>query len=214
MTTIFMICAVVGGTILAFQFVMMFAGFGDSDFDFGDDLPDSFDAALDTDAFDGDVDVADPHGSTTMFGVLSFKTVVAALTFFGLAGMASQSAGISLPGQLTLAILAGLGALYGVYYLLLSVYRLAQSGNLQITNTIGRTGTVNVSVPADNDGAGKVQIKVQDRLEEFAAVTSVGEKLSSGAKVVVVGVVSGNTLEVERLTNDVEPLTDDAEASA
>ena len=31
------------------------------------------------------------HGSTWMFGVISFRTVVAALTFFGLAGLASLS---------------------------------------------------------------------------------------------------------------------------
>ena len=204
MTTIFLACAVVGGTILAFQLVMTFAGFGDHGVDIADDIPDSFDSYLETDAFDGDVEVGDPHGSTSMFGVLSFKTVVAAVTFFGITGMAAQSAGLSAAGQLTLAILAGLGAMYGVFYLMRAVYRLAQTGNLRITNAIGRTATVNVAVPASNEGHGKVQVKIQDRLEEFPAVTSAGEKLNSGAKVVVVSVVSGNTLEVEPLVEPVE----------
>lgn len=204
MTTIFLICAVFGGTILAFQFVMSFAGFGDSDFDIADDVPDSFDTALETDAFDGDVDVSDPHGSTSMFGVLSLKTVIAAVTFFGIAGMAADSGGLSLPGQLTIAILAGLGALYGVYYLMRAVYRLAQSGNLRITNAIGRTATVYIPIPADNEGQGKVQVKIQDRLEEYPAITAAGETLSTGAKVIVVSVVSGNTLEVEPLVEPVE----------
>ncbi|MBI2480993.1 MAG: hypothetical protein HYV60_20880 [Planctomycetia bacterium] len=198
MTTIFLICAVVGGTILAFQFVMTFVGFGHNDVDIVDDIPDSFDG------IDGNLEVGDPHGSTAMFGVLSFKTVVASVTFFGIAGMAAQSGGLSLPGQLTIAIIAGLSALYGVYYLMRAVYRLGQSGNLHITNAIGRTATVNVSIPAGNEGPGKVQVKIQDRLEEYAAVTSAGEKLSSGAKVVVVGVVSGNTLEVEPLVEPAE----------
>ncbi|MCA9124319.1 MAG: hypothetical protein H6822_08085 [Planctomycetaceae bacterium] len=204
MTTIFLVCAVVGGTILAFQFVMTFAGFGDDGLDVADDVPDSFDSYLETDAFDGDLEVGDPHGSTSMFGVLSLRTVVAALTFFGIGGMAAQSGGLSAPAQLTIAVVAGLAALYGVYYLMRAVYRLGQSGNLRITNAIGRTATVNVSVPANNDGQGKVQLKIQDRLEEFAAVTSNGEKLSSGAKVVVVRVVSGNTLEVEPLVESAE----------
>ncbi|HRX78703.1 MAG TPA: hypothetical protein P5307_06545 [Pirellulaceae bacterium] len=204
MTTIFLACAVVGGTILAFQLVMTFAGFGDHGVDIADDIPDSFDSYLETDAFDGDVEVGDPHGSTSMFGVLSFKTVVAAVTFFGITGMAAHSAGLSAAGQLTLAILAGLGAMYGVFYLMRAVYRLAQTGNLRITNAIGRTATVNVAVPASNEGHGKVQVKIQDRLEEFPAVTSAGEKLNSGAKVVVVSVVSGNTLEVEPLVEPVE----------
>ncbi|MEO8496819.1 MAG: hypothetical protein ABI614_17250 [Planctomycetota bacterium] len=203
MTTIFLVCAVVGGTILAFQFVMTFVGLGHGDFDGVDHVPDSFDACPDPGGIHDQLDVGDPHGSTAMFGVLSFKTIVAAVTFFGIAGMAAQSGGLTLPGQLTIAIVAGLGALYGVYYLMRAVYRLGQSGNLRITNAIGRTATVNVSVPASNKGQGKVQVKIQDRLEEFPAVTSAGEKLSSGAKVVVVSVVSGTTLEVEPL---VEPL--------
>jgi len=204
MTTIFLVCAVFGGTILAFQFVMSFAGFGDSEFDIADDIPDSFETALETDAFDGDGDVSDPHGSTSMFGVLSLKTVIAAVTFFGIAGMAAESGGVSLPGQLTIAIVAGLGALYGVYYLMRAVYRLAQSGNLRITNAIGRTATVYIPIPADNEGQGKVQVKIQDRLEEYPAITSVGEKLSTGAKVVVVSVISGNTLEVEPVVEPAE----------
>lgn len=204
MTTIFLVCAVFGGTILAFQFVMMFAGFGDSDFDIADDIPDSFETALETDAFDGDVDVSDPHGSTSMFSVLSLKTVIAAVTFFGIAGMTANSAGITPPGQLTLAILAGVGALYAVYYLMRAVYRLAQSGNLRISNAIGRTATVYIPIPGGNDGHGKVQVKIQDRLEEYPAVTSAGENLSTGAKVVVVSVVSGTTLEVEPLVEPAE----------
>ena len=69
MTTIFLVCAVFGGTILAFQFVMSFAGFGDSEFDIADDVPDSFDTALETDAFDGELDVSDAHGSTSLFAM-------------------------------------------------------------------------------------------------------------------------------------------------
>jgi hypothetical protein len=97
MTTIFLFCAVVGGTILAFQFVMTFVGFGEHGMDVHDDLPDSFDSYLHTDAFNGHHEVGDPHGSTAMFGVLSFKTVVAAVTFFGIAGMAAQRGGV--PGR-------------------------------------------------------------------------------------------------------------------
>lgn len=204
MTTIFLICAVVGGTILAFQFVMTFAGAGDDGLDIADDLPDSFDTSLQTDAFDGDLELGDPHGSTSMFGVLSFKTVVAAATFFGIAGMAAESGGLSTPVQLVIAIIAGLGAMYGVFYLMRTVYRLAQTGNLRITNAIGRTATVNVSIPAGSEGLGKVQVKIQDRLEEFPAITSAAEKLNAGAKVVVVSVVSGNTLEVEPLIEPAE----------
>lgn len=194
MTTIFLACAIVGGTIMVLQVAMMFMGIGDGDFDIGDDVPN---LDIDFDTGDGDLDIGDPHGSSSIFGVLSFRSVVAALTFFGIAGMAAQTGGASIPVQLTAAIAAGVAAMYAVYYLLRSIYRLGQSGNLQITNTVGRTATVYIPIPADGEGQGKVQVKVQDRLEEFVAINTCDQPLSTGAKVVVVGVVSGNTLKVE-----------------
>jgi hypothetical protein len=58
---------------------------------------------------------------------------------------------------------------------------------------------VYVPIPGGKQSAGKVTVKVQERLVEYAAMTSADEKLSTGAKVVVVGVIGGNTLEVEPL---------------
>jgi membrane protein implicated in regulation of membrane protease activity len=202
MTTIYLACAIIGGSVLVFQFVMTVLGLGDDGMDIADDVPD-----LDLDLNSGNLDAADPHGSSSVFGVLSFKTVVAALTFFGIAGMAARTSGLPAVAQFAIAIACGFGAMYGVYYLMKSIYRLGQSGNLRITNTVGRTATVYIPIPGDNSGQGKVQVKVQDRLAEFIAVTSAEDKLTTGAKVVVVGVLSGNTLEVE-------PLTEPAEANA
>ncbi len=199
MTTIFLVCAVVGGTILVFQFVMTFIGGAEGDADVVDDIPDASDGD-----FGGDLDAGDPHGSTSVFGVLSFRTIVAAVTFFGIAGMTAKTGGLPLPAQLIVAVLCGLGAMYGLYYLMRSIYGLAQTGNLKLTNTIGHTATVYLTIPGNSAGQGKVQMKVQDRLEEFPAITLGHEKLGTGAKVVVVNVVSGNTLEVEPLRETVE----------
>lgn len=204
MTTIFLACAIVGGTILLLQFVLMFAGIDDGGLEVADDLPDSIDLDVNFDTAGGDLDIGDPHGSSSLFGVLSFRTVVAAITFFGIAGMAAQTGGAAVPVQLTAAVAAGLAAMYAVYYVLRSIYRLGQSGNLRITNTVGKTATVYIPIPADGDGQGKVQVKVQDRLAEFAAINTTDQKLATGAKVVVVGVVSGNTLKVEPLPEPAE----------
>ena len=46
--------------------------------------------------------------------------------------------------------------------------------------------------------AGKIQLKLQNRLVEYEAVTSSPERLATGTKVRVVG-IAGNTLEVEPL---------------
>jgi hypothetical protein len=108
-----------------------------------------------------------------------------------------------LPAQLLIAISCGLVAMYGVHWLMLTFLRLGQSGTLRVSNAIRKTGTVYIPIPESGNGMGKVQVEVQERLEEFPAVTSADTKLVTGAKVVVVAVVSGNTLEVEPLNEPV-----------
>lgn len=210
MSSIFLYCALIGGTLLVCQFVMTLIGLGHSGFD-GDvshDITDSVDVhggdALPADV-DGDVHGPDHHhGSSWLFGILSFRTLVAATTFFGLAGMTANTAEISVSNQLMIAIICGGAALFGVHRLMHSFYRLGQSGTLRINRTIGKTARVNIPIPGGNSGEGKVQLKVQGRLAELAAVTSTEETLPTGSQVVVIGVTRGNILEVEPLRQTVE----------
>ena len=196
MTTVFLFCALVGGTILVCQFVLTLIGLGDTGFDIADDVPDGADADM------ADIETAenlnpgdtDLHGSSWLFGIISFRTLVAAATFFGLTGMAASTGGLPLVGQMMVAISCGLAAMFGVHWLMRTFFQLGQSGTLRIGNTIGRTGTVHIPIP--EGGTGKVQMRVQDRLEEFPAVSASTTVLSTGAKVVVVGVVSGSTVQV------------------
>ena len=87
MATVFLICAAVGGTILACQLVMTVLGFaGDmADVDVPDDIDGGGDLDLggDVDA-GGDVGDAVHYDTSWLFGVLSFRTLVAAATFFNL----------------------------------------------------------------------------------------------------------------------------------
>ncbi len=199
MSTVFIICAVVGGTILICQFVMTLIGLGGDSFDIADDVPDSADMGD-----IGDLESGEHHGSTFMFGILSFKTLVAAATFFGLTGMAARTGGLNLAMQLLIAVVCGGSALVIVHWLMRTLFQLGQSGTLNAANAIGTTATVYIPIPGANQGAGKVQLKVQDRLAEFAATTSAADKLITGAKVVVVDVIDGSTLKVEPLEESAE----------
>jgi membrane protein implicated in regulation of membrane protease activity len=210
MTWLFLFCATVGGTILVCQLALTLLGF----LDLGGDLPDH---PTDVDFGSGDVSghgdmsghadldgdgLTDGHGhghtsSDWLFGVISFRTLVAAITFFGLAGMTARSAEMNPPAQLLIAIGAGIAAMYGVYFLMRQVYKLSQDSTIRIKRAIGKTGTVYLPIPAAHGGAGKVQLVLQQRLMEYEAVTSHGQKLPGGAKIVVVGVVGSETLEVE-----------------
>ena len=192
---IFLICAVVGGTVLVLQFVMMLIGLGGEalDIDLGGDVDLDVDADFDA----GDSVATDHHvGSSWLFGVISFRTVVAALTFFGLSGMAARSFGMGQPGQITVGVAAGLAAMYGVYLLMLNLAKLKADGTPRIERAVGKHATVYTSIPAGDGGSGKIQINLQNRTMEYLAMTA-GHALSPGAKVVVTDIVTPNTVQVE-----------------
>lgn len=210
--TLFSVSALVGGTILAFQFVLMLLGMGGDGMDLGDgmdvgdvgDIGDAGDFDLDgadhhtswSDAADGDV--AHPD-STWIFGVVSFRTITAALTFFGLIGLASRSAGHAPGLSIVLASIAGIAAMFGVYYMMRALMRLNASGTERITNAIGAHAKVYIPIPAARAGAGKVQLTMQNRIVEYAAVTEDDQPIRTGEAVEVVAVNGTDTVEVRRI---------------
>lgn len=225
MWTFFFICAVIGGTILFLQLALMMTGLAgealdvdmpgdvdadvdvdmDMDVDMDVDADVDMDADMDVDAdvdADVDVDAADAAHTSTMMGfrVLTFRTAVAALTFFGLGGMAGEAAGYPPFVVLAGAILAGGAAMYVVYWLFRLIRKLQSEGTVRIRNALGRPATVYVPIPANKSGTGKIQFSLQNRTMEYLAMTS-GDRLSTGAKVVVTGVITSDTLEVEPVSH-------------
>jgi membrane protein implicated in regulation of membrane protease activity len=207
MTTFFLICAVVGGTILICQFVLTLVGLGgDHGGDFAHDVPHDFAGDVGHDVHVGGAhgaegaghDAHGHHGSSWLFGVISFRTLVAASTFFGLAGLAARSAELGLGPQLLLAAAAGVGAMYGVHWIVRSMGRLTEDATVRIRHALGQEGTVYIPIPPAKAQAGKVQIRVQNRLVEYEAVTNNPNRLATGTKIRVVG-IAGSTLEVEPL---------------
>lgn len=205
MPLLFMICAVVGGTILICQFVLTLIGLGgDHGVDFSHDVAHDFAGGGGHDAVGGDAHTGDDgghdgsqaHGSSWIFAVLSFRTLVAAFTFFGLVGLAAQSMGQNPGIQVVLASAAGIGAMYGVHWLMRTIARLGEDATLRVKSALGQEGTVYIPIAASRSQAGKIQLKVQNRLVEYEAITSSQERLPTGTKVRVVG-LAGSTLEVE-----------------
>jgi membrane protein implicated in regulation of membrane protease activity len=201
----FLICAVVGGTILVCQFVLTLVGLGgDHGVDFSHDVAHDFSMDAGHDAAGGGAHGADQgghatssqHGSSWLFAVISFRTLVAAATFFGLVGLAAQSAGQNAGVQLLLASAAGLGAMYGVHWLIRTIGRLGEDATLRVKGALGQEGTVYVPIAGGRTQAGKIQLKLQNRLVEYEAITSAPDRLATGTKVRVTG-LAGNVLEVE-----------------
>ncbi len=213
MAPVFLVCAAVGGTILVCQLLMTVLGFagdmvdvevpddvdGGADLDLGGDFDAAGDVGVDADVdvdVDGDTGGVTQHDTTWLAGVLSFRTLVAAVTFFGLAGMAARGADFSGPEQVAIALGAGVAAMFGVYWLMRTIYSLKSEGTVRIGHAVGRHGTVYLRVPGRRSGTGKVQLSVQKRTMEYLAMTP-GDELATGAKVRVVRVITSNTVEVE-----------------
>jgi membrane protein implicated in regulation of membrane protease activity len=189
MTTVYAICAVVGGVIFLVQFLMSIVGAGGAEADFGSGGTDQFDL---THGIDSAHHGADP---SQFFGILTFKTIVAALAFFGLAGLAANAAGFTTGVTLAIAFASGVAAMFVVAALMRALLSLQEEGTEQIRNAIGQTGTVYLTIPGKKEGFGKVTLDIQSRTAEYQAVTF-QDKLPTGSKIVVVDVIGPDTVEV------------------
>jgi len=172
MPTIYLGCAAVGGLLLVIQMVLALLGGGDVDGDV-------------------DADVHDGEGPG-----LGFRTVVAFITFFGIAGMAARSAGVTPVPTLLIAVTTGAAAFWLVGLLMMQLNRLRASGTVDIQNAIGVEAKVYLAVPAKKSGEGRVTVPLQGRTHQFKAITK-GSEIPSGQLCRVVAVHGGDTVEVE-----------------
>lgn len=203
MTSLFVLCAVIGGTILVCQFVLTLVGFGHDVGDMSHDISGDVNTDVSADAHDGaDAHTeAGHHGSSWLFGVISFRTLVAASAFFGLAGLASDSAGLAPAMQILIAVASGLSAMFAVHALVKQMGKLSQDQTLKVQRAIGHIGTVYIPVPAQKSNSGKVQLNLQNRVVEYEAITNGNEELATGTKVRIVA-VRGSILEVEPILHE------------
>ena len=195
METLFLVCAVIGGTLLVCQFLLGLLGLGHHDLGGGHDIH----VDVSHDVGHGDHAAEDAEHGSWLVGMLTFRAVVAALTFFGLAGMAALGVGLPPVASLAVALAAGAGALVLVASLMRAIARLRSDGTVRVERTVGQTGTVYLSIPGHKTGAGKVHLKLQNRIVEYQAITALDE-LPTGSLVVVVAVAGPGTVEVAAAT--------------
>ncbi len=188
METVSTVCAVFGSVIMVLQIVMMLFGMdGDSESigDVGDDL-DMGDEYVDT-----------HNMASEFFGILSFRSIMAALAFFGIGGHIGNASGF--PTAMTLALASGMGfaAMVAVGWMMQVLYKLKSDGTVNIRNAIGTVGTVYLTIPAKGGGAGKVTLSIQNRTMEYQAITQEESSIATGARVEVCNIIDVSTIEVK-----------------
>ena len=197
MTAVFSACALLGGTLLVCQTLLSLIGLG-GDHAFGDDASGhdfgGHETGASASATGHDASV-EHHGSTSFFGIITFRTVVAALTFFGLTGLAAESSQFSPVPALASAIAAGFAAMCSVHWMMKQLSRLRADGSVRIDHAVGMTGTVYLKIPGHLGGAGKINLNLQNRTVELSAWTERNE-LATGAVVVVTRIAGPDSVEV------------------
>jgi hypothetical protein len=190
METVYLICAIVGGTVVACQFLLTLFGLGG-----GHDGMDGGGHGFDV-HHDGPGAEAGGHGgeSNWLFGTLSLRALSASLAFFGLAGLAASKQLDDAPAA-AVAVVAGLSALFLVGWLLRQMLKLNVDGTVHIDRAVGQRGTVYLTIPGGRAGAGKVHVSVLNRTLEYKAITA-HDPLATGTPIEVVGVVAPDTVEV------------------
>jgi membrane protein implicated in regulation of membrane protease activity len=171
----FLICAVIGGALMAIKFILGLLGGGDIH------------------GIDGDI--GDHADADAGFHALSLLGISSFFMMFGLSGLAlarQNQAGnvLSTLG----ALVIGAAAVWLIGKLFQKAAGLQSSGTLPISAAVGCAGSVYLTIPAG--GTGVVSLNFRNHLREFDAMVEDGRELPTGAPVRVVA-VRGNTLVVE-----------------
>ena len=170
---VFYAIAILASLVLLVQLFLMLLGF--------DDL-EAGDVALDDGA-----------------GFLSFRSLTGFFGGFGWTGVVMLENGASLMSAIGGGFGVGLILMFSVVFLMRFVYSLKENGTVDLNNAVGQVGTVHVSVPPSESGAGRVRVMVQGRLKVVSAHTRSVERIPVGRKVTVQRLLDPVTLLVEPL---------------
>jgi len=204
MENLFLICAIFGSTVIVLQFVLMLLGFGHEgahghDFDVGGGHDfGHHDGGQDGNTLDTDTDQDIAHHqsfSNWLFGLLSVRSVITFMAFFGLVGMAALSAEWTTLQTIVVAIAAGGAAAVFMNQIFRAIFRLRADGTARIDHAVGLPATVYLGIPGESRGWGKIQLMLQNRTMEYEASTP-AQPLPTGTQVVVTRIVGPDRVEV------------------
>lgn len=172
-STLFVVCAVLGATVLVLQVLLGLVGIG-------------------VEGVEVEKDAV--HGSDAL-KLLSARALAAAFAFFGIGGMLGLSLGFGALVALPVALAAGTSAAAGTAVLMRLLTSFEEDGSVRIERALGEPGTVYLRIPGQRGGAGKVLLTLQGRTVECQAVTALDE-LPTGTPIIVVDVLGPDTVEV------------------
>lgn len=149
--------------------------------------------------FETDVDVDTDTGFSTDadFTLFSVRSFIAFFTFFGWTGVLILNNGGTTFWAIAFGTLSGFLAMLLVGYLLYLFARLQDDGSVfNPYEAVDEVGTVYIRIPANQQGTGKIQIKLQGSIKEMEAVTRDSEQIPTGAAIRVIDILDDETTMV------------------
>jgi hypothetical protein len=129
-------------------------------------------------------------------GMFNFQGIVAGATVLGLVGLAATAAKMPARAAIAIAIAAALVMMAAIERIFDLMTHMENDGTIEVQQAVGKPATVYLGIPARNEGQGKVTISLQERLMEFPAITFGESPLVTGQKVVVVNVLDPSVMVV------------------
>lgn len=174
--------------IFVIQSIMTFVGLGGGD--------GGFDGDFSTDFNDLSTLEADPG-----MNLYTFRNLVNFLLGFGWTAILLRDRIASLAWLMVLSVLVGIALVAVVMYLFKWLNGMQQSGNIDVfRSAVGCQGRVYLTIPAERQGEGQVQITISGSVREYNAVTD-GDEIKTGTPIKVVEALNSNTLVVEELNS-------------
>ncbi len=211
MEQVFAYVAIPATLLLLLQTLLLLFGLGDHDSDgdlshhdglFGHDAPHDAPADLDHD-FPAEGIFGQDHPESVFHGdsglrLFTLRGIVAFFAVLGWTGLTLSRGGIAPGLSLVFASLAGFGALLLVAYAMKWLYKSQNSGNIDLRNALGVSGTVYITIPPARADQGKVNLMLQGQFCELSAVTDQETPIPTGTEITVVGISGVSTLVVKR----------------
>lgn len=173
--------SLVFSTLFIIQFVMSLIGLEmDSEIEIG------------ADTLDTDLELS------YNFQLFSIRSVIAFFAFFGWIGLFVLNRTDGVWFSLAFATIGGLIAMVTVAYLMYSISKLNEEGNVHIQQALHESGEVYLTIPENSSGVGKIHINIHGALKEVDAATT-GKEIPTGSKIKVVDIINKNTVLVESI---------------
>jgi len=178
--------AVFGGISFITVIALQFAGVGD-----GIDTDAGIDPGLDV-----DLDTGPSTDSDASFKAISFQSLVTFCLMFGLVGLAASRDDWGIYPAFGGAVAAGLLSIWIIGKIFAFAASLQSSGTVRLGDLTGQSATVYTRIP--ENGNGKVNVTVNNRMQELLAKSEDGLEIKTGELVEIMEMLDGGTVLVKR----------------